>query len=168
MIFWPWPILAEQASADTWMDIAARIVDASPALMTAAAGAAVAIRIAQKGATRHEETARTVAEQSKTIREIRESTVNSHDRPMRYDIDDLAAAVTTVTALTKTLGSEIREDRLARRSGDDRLQENDRKMWGLLQEFGRQLNVLAAQLDELAARQDRQDRIAEKHHPDEP
>ncbi len=33
------------------------------------------------------------AEQAKTIREIWESTVNSHQRPMRYDLDDVSDAV---------------------------------------------------------------------------
>ncbi|MEJ9077112.1 hypothetical protein WKY82_01710 [Gordonia malaquae] len=88
------------------------------------------------------------AEQVKTIREIRESTVNSLQRPMRYDLDDVSDdAVGEVKALVETIGAGVREDRVARRAGDQ---------------------ALAGRLDELAVRLDRQDAIAAKHHPEDP
>ncbi|WP_052005427.1 hypothetical protein [Gordonia malaquae] len=87
-----------------------------------------------------------VEEQAKTIREIWESTVNSHQRPMRYDLDDVSDAVGDVRALVETIGAEVREDRVARRAGDQ---------------------ALPARLDELAVRLDRQDAIAAKHHSED-
>lgn len=108
------PILAEQANADTWLDIVARLVDTVPSVLTAAAGAAVAIMIARKGAARHEE-----AQQS--IAEVRDSTVNDHTRPLRYDIDDVLTEVRKGRKLTEKLGAEVREDRDARRTADEKL-----------------------------------------------
>jgi len=154
----PW--VAEPAQADSYFDVLARLVDSLPSLVTAAAGAAVAIAIARKGAARHEETAKKVDDQAATIQgtaqkvddqaatieEIRESTVNSHQRPMRYDLDDVATDVGEVKSLVETIGAEVREDRKARRTGDE---------------------SLASRLDALAIRLDRQDEIAAKHHPED-
>lgn len=144
MIALPW--VAEPAQADSYFDVLARLVDSLPSLITAAAGAAVAIAIARKGAARHEETAKKVDDQAATIEEIRESTVNSHQRPMRYDLDDVSDAVGEVKTLVETIGAEVREDRIARRAGDQAL--NDR-------------------LDKVVVRLDRQDAVTAKHHPDD-
>lgn len=138
--------VAEQAQADSVFDLVARLIDNGAALIAAAVTGVTAIVIARKGGVRHEETAKQVEEQAKTIEEIRESTVNSHQRPMRYDLDDVSDAVGEVKALVETIGAEVREDRVARRAGDQ---------------------ALAGRLDELAVRLDRQDAIAAKHHPED-
>ncbi|GAC80795.1 hypothetical protein SAMN04488550_0644 [Gordonia malaquae] len=65
---------------------------------------------------------------------------------MRYDLDDVSDAVGDVRALVETIGAEVREDRVARRAGDQ---------------------ALPARLDELAVRLDRQDAIAAKHHSED-
>lgn len=151
-----WPVLAEQVEdiqADTWMDIIARIVDGAPALVAAVASGAVAIGIARKGAARHDETAEKVDNQAKSIAEIRESTVNSHARPLRYDVDDVVLGIDEVKALAETLGSEVRGDRIARRLGDKHL--------------AKQVEDLAAQVQQAVERIEKQDQIAKKHHPED-
>lgn len=106
--------IAEQANADSWLDIFARLVDSLPGLITAAVGAVVSIAIARRGAARHEETQHSIAE-------VRDSTVNDHARPLRYDVDDVLREVRAGQALTERIGAEVREDRASRRAADDTL-----------------------------------------------
>lgn len=119
---------AEQATADTWLDLGARLVDAMPGILTAVAGAITAIVIAVRGARRH-------AEAADDIAAVRDSTVNGHPRPMRYDLDDVLVEVRAARAevaevksqVTKLdersarIGNEVRRDRQARRAEDTRI-----------------------------------------------
>ncbi|BDD83478.1 hypothetical protein TPB0596_32410 [Tsukamurella pulmonis] len=156
-------LLAEQAYADSGWDILARLVDNVGSIIGAIAAAIALIAVKRAGVRdeetkaaieqRHEENRAAIQQVAESTEEIRESTVNSHEWPMRYDLDDLAAAVVSLHGTVATVASSVQElkgqvqelsdqqedDRAARRAGDRGL----------------------------AARVEEQERIARLRHPDD-
>ena len=104
-------LLAEQANADTWLDLVARFMDQLPAMLTALAGVVTAIVIAKRGAARYDAAAADLAA-------VRDSVVNDHDRPMRYDLDDVAAALIALRGDIADVGTKVDEEAATRRSAD--------------------------------------------------
>lgn len=109
------------ANADTALDLWAYLIIGLPGTI----GAVFAGIIGWKARASHLELA------AKTDA-IQESTVNDHDRPMRYDLDDVLAGLIAVRGdvaklvdlqaedreLLQTIGGEVREDRKVRRDED--------------------------------------------------
>lgn len=156
-------LLAEQADADSGWDILARLVDNAGGIIGAIAAAIALIAVKRAGQRdeetkavieqRHEENRAAIQQVAASTEEIRESTVNSHERPMRYDIDDLAAAVVSLHGTVATIASSVQE------------------LKGQLQELGEQQEddraARRAGDRGLAARVEAQERIARLRHPDD-
>lgn len=155
------PPIASTSQDTWWWDIGVRLVDSMPGILTALAGVITAIVIARRGEARTN--ARTKRVEA-NLDAVRESVVNDHPRPARYDLDDILAEVRTVSiqvarvddrqrkmcnqvdALderTSRIGDEVRHDRDMRRIEDARIRR------------------------ELAAAIDRAEHVIAKHHPED-
>lgn len=86
-------LLAEQAQADSGWDILARLIDNASGIIAAIA-AGIAMVAVRRAGRHHDDTAEKLDQVSQDTEQIRESTVNSHTRPARYDIDDIARNLT--------------------------------------------------------------------------
>lgn len=113
--------LAETVNADNALDLWAYLIVGLPGTI----GAVIAGVIGWKSRQSH-------ADLRKSTEAIRESVVNGHPRPMRYDLDDVAAAlialrgdiadvahkVDDLDERTGRIGDETREEAVTRRSAD--------------------------------------------------
>ena len=90
------------------------------------------------------------ARQSETIEEVRDQVSNTHTTNLRDELDErhreLMTQLSKLDERTRRIGDDHRREVDARRDGDRRIADN------------------LARIDE---RLDRQDRIADKHHPGE-
>lgn len=88
--------------------------------------------------------------QSETIEEVRDQVSNTHTTNLRDELDErhreLMSQLSTLDERTRRIGDDQRREVGARRDGDRRIADR------------------LARIDE---RLDRQDRIADKHHPEE-
>lgn len=156
------------ANADTALDLWAYLIIGLPGTI----GAVFAGIIGWKSRAAHLELA------AKTDA-IQESTVNDHDRPMRYDLDDVLAGLIAVRGdvakladlqaedheLLQTIGGEVREDRKVRRDEDQALRDEDKAL-----EDRRRVadKAIADRLDDVSRRVDVAIEWAKDNHPDVP
>ena len=130
---------AEQVNADSGLDLAAYLIVGLPGTIAAIFAGVIgwnARKSHRSLAAQNQSTADDVAS-------IRDSTVNDHQRPMRYDVDDVLTEIRAVRVLAEKIGAEVREDRTTRREGDETLR--------------RRLDTLS----------DRVETIIAKHHPED-